>query len=226
MNCLEYTNYYFIGIGGIGMSSLAEYMLHLNKKVEGYDREKSFQSNRLNKLGIRIIFSENEQIINSNFKNSKNTLIVFTPAIDKKNKILNYFKSNNFKIVKRADLLADIVNSSFCIAIAGTHGKTTTTSILSHILYNSELKFTSFIGGVLNKYESNIMIRGSEIFIVEADEYDKTFLKLHPNIASIMNIDGDHYDIYSDFNDLKNYYFKIQNCSILSVTRLLLSVHT
>ena len=117
MNYLEYTNYYFIGIGGIGMSSLAEYMLHLNKKVEGHDREKSFQSNRLNKLGIRIIFDDNEQIINSNFKNSKNTLIVFTPAIDKKNKILNYFKSNNFKIVKRADLLADIVNSSFCIVI-------------------------------------------------------------------------------------------------------------
>ena len=211
MNCLEYTNYYFIGIGGIGMSSLAEYILHLNKNVEGYDREKSFQSNRLNKLGIRIIFSENEQIINSNFKNSKNTLIVFTPAIDKKNKILNYFKSNNFKIVKRADLLADIVNSSFCIAIAGTHGKTTTTSILSHILYNSELKFTSFIGGVLNKYESNIMIRGSKIFIVEADEYDKTFLKIKPNIASILNIDGDHYDIYNDIDDINNSFKKFAN---------------
>ena len=211
MNCLEYTNYYFIGIGGIGMSSLAEYMLHLNKKVEGYDREKSFQSNRLNKLGIRIIFSENEQIINSNFKNSKNTLIVFTPAIDKKNKILNYFKSNNFKIVKRADLLADIVNSSFCIAIAGTHGKTTTTSILSHILHNSELKFTSFIGGVLNKYESNIMIKGSKIFIAEADEYDKTFLKIKPNIASILNIDGDHYDIYNDIDDINNSFKKFAN---------------
>ena len=84
MNCLEYTNYYFIGIGGIGMSSLAEYMLHLNKKVEGYDREKSFQSNRLNKLGIRIIFSENEQIINSNFKNSENTLIVLHLQLIKK----------------------------------------------------------------------------------------------------------------------------------------------
>ena len=207
MSFLSYTNYYFIGIGGIGMSSLAEYMLHLNKKIAGYDREKSFQSQRLTNLGIKIIFSESEQKINSIFKNSKNTLIVFTPAINDNNKILSYFKSNNFKIVKRADLLAEIVNSSFCIAIAGTHGKTTTTSILSHILYNSKLKFTSFIGGVLKKYQTNIIINGNDIFIVEADEFDKTFLKIKPNIASILNIDGDHYDIYKDLDEI-NYSFK------------------
>ena len=207
MSFLSYTNYYFIGIGGIGMSSLAEYMLHLNKKIAGYDREKSFQSQRLINLGIRIIFSESEQKINSIFKNSKNTLIVFTPAINDNNKILSYFKSNNFKIVKRADLLAEIVNSSFCIAIAGTHGKTTTTSILSHILYNSKLKFTSFIGGVIKKYQTNIIINGKDIFIVEADEFDKTFLKIKPNIASILNIDGDHYDIYKDLDEI-NYSFK------------------
>ena len=207
MSFLSYTNYYFIGIGGIGMSSLAEYMLHLNKKIAGYDREKSFQSQRLTNLGIKIIFSESEQKINSIFKNSKNTLIVFTPAINDNNKILSYFKSNNFKIVKRADLLAEIVNSSFCIAIAGTHGKTTTTSILSHILYNSKLKFTSFIGGVIKKYQTNIIINGKDIFIVEADEFDKTFLKIKPNIASILNIDGDHYDIYKDLDEI-NYSFK------------------
>ena len=189
------------------MSSLAEYMLHLNKKIAGYDREKSFQSQRLINLGIRIIFSESAQKINSIFKNSKNTLVVFTPAINDNNKILSYFKSNNFKIVKRADLLAEIVNSSFCIAIAGTHGKTTTTSILSHILYNSKLKFTSFIGGVIKKYQTNIIINGKDIFIVEADEFDKTFLKIKPNIASILNIDGDHYDIYKDLDEI-NYSFK------------------
>ena len=211
MNCLEYTNYYFIGIGGIGMSSLAEYMLHLNKKIEGYDREKSFQTNHLLSLGIRIMFSENEQKINLEFKNSKNTLIIYTPAIDENNRILNYFKSNNFKIVKRSDLLAEIVNSSFCIAIAGTHGKTTTTSILSHILYNSNLKFTSFIGGVLKKYESNIIIKGNEIFVVEADEYDKTFLKIKPNISSILNVDGDHYDIYDNIEEINKSFKKFAN---------------
>ena len=208
MNYLDYSNYYFIGIGGIGMSSLAEYMLHVNKNVEGYDREKSFSSKRLINLGLRIIFSESIEKINLKFKDPKNTLVVFTPAIDNNNKILNYFISKKFKVVKRADLLSEIVNSSFCIAIAGTHGKTTTTSILSHILYNSKLKFTSFVGGVIKKYKSNIIKKGNDIFIVEADEYDKTFLKIKPNIASILNVDGDHYDIYNDMDDIQNSFKK------------------
>ena len=208
MNYLDYSNYYFIGIGGIGMSSLAEYMLHINKNVEGYDREKSFSSKRLINLGLRIIFSENIEKINLKFKDPKNTLVVFTPAIDNNNKILNYFISKKFKVVKRAELLSEIVNSSFCIAIAGTHGKTTTTSILSHILYNSKLKFTSFVGGVMKKYKSNIIKKGNDIFIVEADEYDKTFLKIKPNIASILNVDGDHYDIYNDMDDIQNSFKK------------------
>ena len=208
MNYLDYSNYYFIGIGGIGMSSLAEYMLHVNKNVEGYDREKSFSSKRLTNLGLRIIFSESIEKINLKFKDPKNTLVVFTPAIDNNNKILNYFISKKFKVVKRAELLSEIVNSSFCIAIAGTHGKTTTTSILSHILYNSKLKFTSFVGGVIKKYKSNIIKKGNDIFIVEADEYDKTFLKIKPNIASILNVDGDHYDIYNDMDDIQNSFKK------------------
>ena len=208
MNYLDYSNYYFIGIGGIGMSSLAEYMLHINKNVEGYDREKSFSSKRLINLGLRIIFLENFEKINLKFTDPKNTLVVFTPAIDNNNKILNYFISKKFKVVKRAELLSEIVNSSFCIAIAGTHGKTTTTSILSHILYNSKLKFTSFVGGVIKKYKSNIIKKGNDIFIVEADEYDKTFLKIKPNIASILNIDGDHYDIYNDMDDIQNSFKK------------------
>jgi len=208
MNYLDYSNYYFIGIGGIGMSSLAEYMLHINKNVEGYDREKSFSSKRLINLGLRIIFLENFEKINLKFTDPKNTLVVFTPAIDNNNKILNYFISKKFKVVKRAELLSEIVNSSFCIAIAGTHGKTTTTSILSHILYNSKLKFTSFVGGVIKKYKSNIIKKGNDIFIVEADEYDKTFLKIKPNIASILNVDGDHYDIYNDMDDIQNSFKK------------------
>ena len=208
MNYLDYSNYYFIGIGGIGMSSLAEYMLYINKNVEGYDREKSFSSKRLINLGLRIIFSENIEKINLKFTDPKNTLVVFTPAIDNNNKILSYFISKKFKVVKRAELLSVIVNSSFCIAIAGTHGKTTTTSILSHILYNSKLKFTSFVGGVMKKYKSNIIKKGNDIFIVEADEYDKTFLKIKPNIASILNVDGDHYDIYNDMDDIQNSFKK------------------
>ena len=208
MSYLEYKNYYFIGIGGIGMSAMAEYMLSINKNIAGYDREESFSTNRLENLGIKIINKDNPDYINLKFKENKKTLVVFTPAISSSNSILKYFKKNKFKIIKRSDLLAEVVNSKFCIAIAGTHGKTTTTAILSHILFNSKLKFTSFIGGIIRGYESNIILNGNKIFLVEADEYDKTFLKINPNIASIINIDGDHYDIYSNIYDLKKSFKK------------------
>jgi UDP-N-acetylmuramate--alanine ligase len=208
MSYLEYKNYYFIGIGGIGMSAMAEYVLSINKNIAGYDREESFSTNRLESLGIKIINQDNPDYINLKFKENKKTLVVYTPAISSSNSILKYFKKNKFKIIKRSDLLAEVVNSKFCIAIAGTHGKTTTTSILSHILFNSKLKFTSFIGGIIRGYESNIILNGNKIFLVEADEYDKTFLKIKPNIASIINIDGDHYDIYSNIYDLKKSFKK------------------
>lgn len=208
MSYLEYKNYYFIGIGGIGMSAMAEYVLSINKNIAGYDREESFSTNRLESLGIKIINQDNPDYINLKFKENKKTLVIYTPAISSSNSILKYFKKNKFKIIKRSDLLAEVVNSKFCIAIAGTHGKTTTTSILSHILFNSKLKFTSFIGGIIRGYESNIILNGNKIFLVEADEYDKTFLKIKPNIASIINIDGDHYDIYSNIYDLKKSFKK------------------
>ena len=203
MSYLNYNKYYFIGIGGIGMSAVAEYIHSIGKNVSGYDRDNSLITKRLIKLGIDISHKDDTEIIDFDLVNNSNTLVVYTPAISNKNCILNYFKKNNYKVVKRSDLLAEIVNSKFCIAIAGTHGKTTTTSILAHIMYSAGLNFTSFVGGVLKHYETNIILNGDEIFVVEADEYDKTFLKLHPNVASIMNIDGDHYDIYSDFNDLE-----------------------
>ena len=208
MSYLEYKNYYFIGIGGIGMSAMAEYLLSINKNISGYDREESFSTNRLESLGIKIINQDNPDYINIKFKENIKTLVVYTPAISSSNSVLKYFKKNKFKIIKRSDLLAEVVNSKFCIAIAGTHGKTTTTSILSHILFNSKLKFTSFIGGIIRGYESNIILNGNKIFLVEADEYDKTFLKIKPNIASIINIDGDHYDIYSNIYDLKKSFKK------------------
>ena len=208
MSYLEYKNYYFIGIGGIGMSAMAEYVLSINKNITGYDREESFSTNRLESLGVKIINQDNPDYINLKFKENKKTLVVYTPAISSSNSILKYFKKNKFIIIKRSDLLAEVVNSKFCIAIAGTHGKTTTTSILSHILFNSKLKFTSFIGGIIRGYESNIILNGNKIFLVEADEYDKTFLKIKPNIASIINIDGDHYDIYSNIYDLKKSFKK------------------
>ena len=212
MNYLEYNNYYFIGIGGIGMSALAEYLISFNKVVSGYDREKSVNTERLINLGIKISHKNDLSNLNLQIDKAK-TLVIYTPAINNKNIFFSYFKNIGFNIIKRSDLLAEVVNNKFCIAIAGTHGKTTTTSILSHILYNSKLKFTSFIGGIINKYDSNIILNGDDVFIVEADEYDKTFLKLHPNIITILNIDGDHYDIYKDYADLLK-SFKEFSCNL------------
>ncbi len=208
MSYLSYNKYYFIGIGGIGMSAVAEYIHSIGKNVLGYDRDNSSITKKLTKLGINISHKDEVDKIHLKQVNKANTLVIYTPAISNTNSILNYFKKNNFSVIKRSDLLAEIVNSKFCIAIAGTHGKTTTTSILAHIMYSAGLNFTSFVGGVLKHYETNIILNGDEIFVVEADEYDKTFLKLNPNVASIMNIDGDHYDIYSDFYDLKKSFKK------------------
>ena len=219
MKYRDYKYYFFIGIGGIGMSSLAKYLNLKNKKIAGYDREKTAISNNLEKTGIDIIYNYDFDNINQNFKNCELTLVVYTPAISEDDLIFKFFKNSNFIIIKRSDLLASIVNNNFSIAIAGTHGKTTITAILSHIMSYSDLNYTAFIGGVSNYNNSNLIYNGDEIFIVEADEYDKTFLKLEPNIICINNIDGDHYDIYKDYDDLKNSFEqfskKLKNQGIL-----------
>ena len=211
MKYIEYKNYFFVGIGGIGMSALAKYLFQNNKTIYGYDRVQSKITDQLVKAGIDISYMFNKSLTELKRLNPKNTLIVYTPAISHDNRILQYCLDKKFTLVKRAKILSEIVNEGFCIAISGTHGKTTISSILSHILFQFNLEFTSFVGGIMNDYDSNLLNNGNKIFVVEADEYDKTFLKLHPNVASIMNIDGDHYDIYSDFNDLKKSFKKFSD---------------
>ena len=208
MNYQDYKYYFFIGIGGIGMSSLANYLKIKNKKIAGYDREKTNISKNLENIGIEIIYNYDFNKINNKFKDSDSTLVVYTPAISNEDVIFKFFKDFNFIMIKRSDLLASIVNNNFSVAIAGTHGKTTITAILSHILQNSKLNYTAFIGGITNDNNSNLNYYGDEIFIVEADEYDRSFLKLEPNIICINNIDGDHYDIYKDYNNLKKAFIK------------------
>jgi|TARA_B100001093_G_scaffold201152_2_gene193222 UDP-N-acetylmuramate--alanine ligase len=208
MNYQDYKYYFFIGIGGIGMSSLANYLKIKNKKIAGYDREKTNVSKNLENIGIEIIYNYDFNKINNKFKDSDSTLVVYTPAISNEDVIFKFFKDFNFIMIKRSDLLASIVNNNFSVAIAGTHGKTTITAILSHILQNSKLNYTAFIGGITNDNNSNLNYYGDEIFIVEADEYDRSFLKLEPNIICINNIDGDHYDIYKDYNNLKKAFIK------------------
>ena len=204
MNLDSIRKIYFIGIGGIGMSALAKYFFNKNLIISGYDKTQTNITDSLISLGIKIVFKDSNDLIDKEFLDSKDTLVVVTPAIPITNKILNYFKSSGFKVMKRAEVLGLITNNSKCLAIAGTHGKTTTTAILTHLMFECDQKFTSFIGGISENYNSNFIDNGHEYTIVEADEYDRSFLCLAPDIACITSIDADHLDIYGDESNLNN----------------------
>jgi UDP-N-acetylmuramate--alanine ligase len=204
MNLDSIRKIYFIGIGGIGMSALAKYFFNKNFIISGYDKTRTNITDSLISLGVKIVFKDSNDVIDKEFLDSKDTLIVVTPAIPNTNKILNYFKSSGFKVMKRAEVLGLITNNSKCFAIAGTHGKTTTTAILTHLMFECDQKFTSFIGGISENYNSNFIDNGHEYTIVEADEYDRSFLCLAPDIACITSIDADHLDIYGDESNLNN----------------------
>lgn len=204
MNLDSIRKIYFIGIGGIGMSALAKYFFNKNLIVSGYDKTQTNITDSLISLGIKIVFKDRNDLIDKEFLDSKETLVVVTPAIPITNKILNYFKSSGFKVMKRAEVLGLITSNSKCLAIAGTHGKTTTTAILTHLMFECDQKFTSFIGGISENYNSNFIDNGHEYTIVEADEYDRSFLCLAPDIACITSIDADHLDIYGDESNLNN----------------------
>ena len=158
------------------MSALAKYLYEINKNISGYDKVESSITQQLCERGIGISYIINDFIKELQKFNPRNTLIIYTPAISNDNKILKYCFDKKFTLVKRAKVLSEIVNDGYCIAISGTHGKTTISSILSHILFKSNLEFTSFVGGIMNDYNSNLIINGNKIFIVEADEFDKSFL--------------------------------------------------
>ena len=211
MNLDKIDNIFFIGIGGMGMSSLAEYFINENKYVCGYDRDASENTDRLQNLGIEILFKDSFEKVNSRFLNKDNTLIVYTPAIPSSNNLLSEFSGNKFACIKRAELLGLVVKKGKCIAIAGTHGKTTTTSILAHLLNSSNISTTSFIGGISENYNSNFLYNGNKLFLVEADEYDKSFLNLTPNYACITSIDPDHLDIYNDFKGVESGFVSFIN---------------
>ena len=190
-------NFYFIGIGGIGMSALARYFNAGGKSVSGYDKTPSEITKALQSEGISVHFEDEVSLVNKQFS-KENTLIVYTPAIPSDSKLLNYFKSEYFTIVKRSELLGEITKNTQCLAVAGTHGKTTTSAILGHLLAYAEEEVTAFLGGVAENYNSNLILKGNKITVVEADEFDRSFLKLQPFIAGITSMDADHLDIYGD----------------------------
>jgi UDP-N-acetylmuramate--alanine ligase len=197
-------NFYFIGIGGIGMSALARYFNLEGKKVFGYDKTPSEITSTLIEEGIAIQFKDEVSLIPKLIQNNKKTLIVCTPAISKNNTILSWLNAKEYRVVKRSELLGEISKNSICLAVAGTHGKTTTSAILGHLLASCNMQVTAFLGGVTENYNSNLIYKGSEIMVVEADEFDRSFLHLRPTIACITSMDADHLDIYGSISELES----------------------
>ncbi|NRT11553.1 UDP-N-acetylmuramate--L-alanine ligase [Flavobacterium sp. 14A] len=224
MNLNQIDNVYLIGIGGIGMSNLARYFKNIGKQVSGYDKTPTTLTNELVKSGIEIHFEDNVDLIPENYT-AANTLVIITPAVPTKHEEWNYFLTNNFTIKKRAEVLGLITKDSFCFAVAGTHGKTTTSGILGHILYESGADVTAFIGGIVENYNSNLIGSGAKITVVEADEFDRSFLHLHPDIACVTSMDADHLDIYGTSDAIEESFVefaaKIKDKSKLFITTAL-----
>lgn len=198
MNLNQIHNVYFIGIGGIGMSALARYFMCLDKNVAGYDKTQTQLTGELQEQGISIHFEDDVQLIDKKYLNKEDTLIVVTPAVPKNHNEWNYFLSNGFTVKKRAEVLGIITKGTYSFAVAGTHGKTTTSSILGHILFQSGVDVTAFLGGIVEGYNSNVIGNGTKVSVVEADEFDRSFLHLHPNLACVTSMDADHLDIYGN----------------------------
>lgn len=209
MNLNQYTHVYLVGVGGIGMSGLARFFLNKKHKVYGYDAVKSVLCQELEKEGVNIHYDDDIDSIPIELKllEKNKLLVIYTPAISLNQNIIKYFTHKEFTVYKRSKILGFISNNYFTIAVAGTHGKTTTTSILTFLLKNSGKKVVSFIGGISKNYNSNlVMDKNANLFIVEADEYDKSFLELSPDIAIITSIDSDHMDIYKNEKNLYKSY--------------------
>lgn len=204
-------NIYFIGIGGIGMSALAKYFYANKFHVSGYDKTPSSITKTLENLGISIHYNDCIDAISKQFFDNEKTLIVYTPAVPKEHSELKYFINNGYRVYKRSEILGKITKNTFCFAVAGTHGKTTTSTILGHILHEAGLNATSFLGGIAENYNSNLILGGDKISVVEADEYDRSFLRLSPNIACITSMDADHLDIYGEKRALEESFIDFSN---------------
>lgn len=192
-------NIYFVGAGGIGMANLVRYYMRHGVAVAGYDRTPSQLTDELKREGALLTFKADETEIPAGFRNPAETLVVYTPAVPESNPILQYFRDNGFEVVKRAELLGRITRDTDAICVAGSHGKTTTSSMIANILRDTPGGCTAFLGGILRNTDSNLVLdEKSRISVIEADEYDRSFHRLHPWIAVVTSTDPDHLDIYGD----------------------------
>jgi UDP-N-acetylmuramate--alanine ligase len=202
-NLKDIQNFYFVGIGGIGMSALARYVNLLGKNVFGYDKTSTALTDVLMSEGMIITFEDSVHGFLELSLENEDTLVVYTPAIPESNVLLRYFISENFNIIKRAKFLGEVTKDTLCLAVAGTHGKTTTSAILGHLMYQCDMPVTAFLGGIAEGYHSNFISNGTAITVVEADEFDRSFLQLSPDIACVTSMDADHLDIYGDANSIE-----------------------
>lgn len=202
MGILDKKYYYFVGAGGIGMSALERYFNSIGKTVLGYDKTPTELTGELIQEGIAIHFEDNIELIPAEV-NQENTLVIYTPAIPKDHQELNFFFDQNFEVLKRSEVLGAITKHTYAIGVAGTHGKTTTSSILGHILKVADFDSTAFLGGIAENYHSNIISNGSKYTVAEADEFDRSFLRLSPKVAIITSDDADHLDIYGEREEVK-----------------------
>ena len=195
---MQFKKIYFIGIGGIGMSAIARFFLHNGTEIHGYDKTETELTKQLVAEGMHIHYTDDVHYIPEGIE-----FVVYTPAVPQDHAELNYFRVNGFEIMKRSEVLGIISREKFCLAVAGTHGKTTTTCLLTHLLFEGGLDPSAFLGGVSLSLGSNFVQGSSDYVVVEADEYDRSFLRLSPNIAVINSLDPDHLDIYGDEENFK-----------------------
>ena len=218
MNLLNYKLIYFLGIGGIGMSALARYFNHYGIKVAGYDKTPTSLTTELQNEGIDIHFDENEEYLNyllAEFK-KEDILIVYTPAVPKEHAEFVFLQKEHYVLKKRAEVLGEITKQFKSIAVAGTHGKTTTSSLIAHILKTAGFDCYAFLGGITKNYGTNLLLGNKEpdantFVVVEADEYDRSFLTLHPYIGVLTSVDADHLDIYGDISYMHESYTLFAN---------------
>lgn len=193
-------NVYFIGIGGIGMSAIARYYNHAGYRVSGYDKTPSHLTAMLEKEGIEIHYTDDTCYIP---KDKEETLVIYTPAIPNNLKELCYVTDNGYRVIKRSRALGEIASHNRCIAVAGTHGKTTTSSMIAHLFTESGKGCNAFLGGISKNYHTNLLLSKNNLLVAEADEFDRSFLQLYPDIAVITSADADHLDIYGNIESVK-----------------------
>jgi len=212
MNILDYKLYYFLGAGGIGMSALVRYFNHYGKSVYGYDKTKTDLTSELEKEGATLHYHEDEAFVKELFSiyNKEDILVIYTPAVPKEHAEFIYLQQNGYQLQKRAWVLGEITKQFRTIAIAGTHGKTTTTTLVTHILKTAGINCFAFLGGISQNYKTNLLLGDAKdknaFVVVEADEYDRSFLTLHPYISVITSVDADHLDIYGSKEAMHDTY--------------------